>query len=274
MTLSFATGFGTRRLIVNADDFGQSAGINDGIIRCHEQGILTSASLMVNWPWAPAAAEYARGRPALSVGLHLDLGEWVSLNGEWTALYEVVPLDAPSAIEPEIVRQLELFRQLMECDPTHIDSHQHVHWAEPVRTIVAAIGARLGVPCRGLSDEVSYNGEFYGHTGGGTPLDDAISVEHMTAILSALPDGTSELGCHPGLRGDAPGMYVIEREAEAGVLCDARVRAAVGAEAIELISYRDLRGSPSVRSDARPMPRGAGSEPTTPQHGARLTRRD
>ena len=50
----------TRRLIVNADDFGQSAGINEGIIRCHERGIVTSASLMVRWPHAAAAAEYAR----------------------------------------------------------------------------------------------------------------------------------------------------------------------------------------------------------------------
>src|SRR5262249_18325923 len=240
MTPASAAGTKTRRVIVNADDFGQSAGINEGIVRCHEHGIVTSASLMVNWPLAPAAAEYARGRPALSVGLHVDLCEWVCRNGEWSPLYEIVPLDDPSAIETEIVRQLELFRRLMRCDPTHLDSHQHVHRHDPVRGIVLTIGNRLGVPCRDLIGEVAYHAEFYGQTGERLALDGAISVERLTAILSALPDGTTELACHPGLLGDAPGMYVSERETEALVLCDSRVRAALRAEGIALISYRDL----------------------------------
>src|SRR5262249_22921163 len=63
----------TRYLIVNADDFGRSAGVNRGIIQAHEQGIVTSASLMVHWPAAREAAEYGRGRPGLSLGLHFDL---------------------------------------------------------------------------------------------------------------------------------------------------------------------------------------------------------
>jgi len=47
-------------LIVNADDFGQSTGINRGIIEAHERGVVTSASLMVRWPAAIDAAQYAR----------------------------------------------------------------------------------------------------------------------------------------------------------------------------------------------------------------------
>jgi predicted glycoside hydrolase/deacetylase ChbG (UPF0249 family) len=234
-----APGVGTRRLIVNADDFGQSPGINDGIIRCHEQGIVTSASLMVLWPWAATAAEYARKRSALSVGLHIDLCEWVYHDGEWRPLYQIVPLDDAEAVETEIVRQVELFRQLVQRDPTHIDSHQDVHQHEPVDALVARLSDRLGVPCRALGD-VSYRGEFYGQTGYGLALDDVISVERLTAILTTLPEGTTELGCHPGLRGDALGMYVDEREREVQVLCDPGVRAAIDAEGIELISYHDL----------------------------------
>ena len=230
----------TRRLIVNADDFGQSAGINDGIVRCHEQGVVTSASLMVRWPWATSAAAYARRTPSLSVGLHIDLGEWTCRNGEWTPLYHVVRTDDPAAIELEIVGQLERFQRLMRRDPTHLDSHQHVHRHEPVDPIVRSIGDQLGVPCRGVGDQVAYHGGFYGQTGDGQPLEGAISVEHLITIMSALPVGTTELGCHPGLRGDAPGMYVDERDAEARVLCDARVRAALNALRIELISFHDL----------------------------------
>ena len=61
-----------RYLIVNADDFGQSDGVNRGIVRAHEGGIVTSASLMVRWPAAEEAAACARTHLRLSVGLHLD----------------------------------------------------------------------------------------------------------------------------------------------------------------------------------------------------------
>ena len=50
----------SKKLIVNADDFGQSAGINSGIIRAHEEGIVTSASLMVRYATAADAAAYAK----------------------------------------------------------------------------------------------------------------------------------------------------------------------------------------------------------------------
>jgi predicted glycoside hydrolase/deacetylase ChbG (UPF0249 family) len=225
---------------VNADDFGQSSGINEGIIQCHELGVVTSASLMVRWPGASAAADYARAHSALSVGLHVDLGEWTYQNGEWVPLYEVVALNDPTAMRAEIVHQLETFRRFMGSDPTHIDSHQHVHRREPASEVVAEIGNRLRVPVRQCGDQLTYLGDFYGHGSEGCVLDDAITVEHLIRLLRTLPDGTTELGCHPGLRCDAPGMYIAEREQEVNVLCDPRVRATIRAERIELISFRDL----------------------------------
>jgi len=63
----------SRRLIVNADDFGRSPSINEAVIRAHREGILTSASLMVNEPASDAAVELARQNPSLGVGLHLTL---------------------------------------------------------------------------------------------------------------------------------------------------------------------------------------------------------
>jgi predicted glycoside hydrolase/deacetylase ChbG (UPF0249 family) len=63
-----------RCLIITADDFGRSPGVNRGIIAASEGGIVTSASLMVRWP-AAAGAAYARERPDLALGLHFDLGE-------------------------------------------------------------------------------------------------------------------------------------------------------------------------------------------------------
>jgi len=65
-----------------------------------------------------------------------------------------------------------------------------------------------------------------------------ITVDALIAILRTLPAGKTELGCHPGLRRDSGGMYVLEREQEVAVLCDPRVRAALDSERIELISFR------------------------------------
>ena len=62
-----------RRLIVNADDFGRSRSINDAVLRAHRDGILTSASLMVNEAAADEAVAIARENPKLAVGLHLTL---------------------------------------------------------------------------------------------------------------------------------------------------------------------------------------------------------
>src|SRR5262245_65160358 len=113
---------GEKYLIVNADDFGQSPGINRGIIEAHEHGIVTSASFMTRWPFAGEAASYSREHPKLSVGLHLDLGEWVYRAEEWVPLYTVVPLDDPSAVEREGSRQLEAFPELLGRQPATMHS--------------------------------------------------------------------------------------------------------------------------------------------------------
>jgi len=231
-----------RRLIVNADDFGQAPGINDGVIRCYERGILTSASLMVRWPEARAAAKYAREARGLSVGLHIDLGEWAYRNGEWVPLYSVTAIDDPGAVRTEVLQQLETFRRLIGSDPTHLDSHQHVHRLTPVDRIVGDIGESLGIPIRQQGDAIRHIGSFYGQGAKGEQLTDRVTVEHLRTIIEALPIGTTEVGCHPGTGRDAPGMYIVEREQEVAVLCDPEVRATIDAEHIQLISFRDLVG--------------------------------
>src|SRR5438552_3240117 len=99
----------SRRLIVNADDFGQSRGVNRGILAAHQRGIVTSASLMVRWPAAAEAAALGRAHPRLSVGLHMDLGEWAYRGGEWVPVYEVAQLADPAAVAEEVGRQVAAF---------------------------------------------------------------------------------------------------------------------------------------------------------------------
>ncbi|MFO0809915.1 MAG: ChbG/HpnK family deacetylase [Gemmataceae bacterium] len=227
----------TRWLVVNADDFGQTAGVNRGIMEGHEHGIVTSASLMVHWPAATAAAEYARSHPSLGVGLHIDLGEWAYRGGEWVALYEVVPRDDATAAAAEIARQLDAFRRLVGRDPTHLDSHQHVHRDPPVREIALAMAEQLGVPLRHFTRGVTYCGQFYGQTGKGESYPEAIRPEALIDLIRGLPVGLTELACHPARGSDVDSMYRTEREIELVALCDPRVRAEVEDAEIELVSF-------------------------------------
>ncbi len=239
----------TRELIVNADDFGRSPQINAGILRAHATGIVTSASLMVRSPAAAEAAQYARRQTTLAVGLHVDLGEWRYGDGTWKPVYEVVPPGDPQEVEAEVSRQLERFRELLGRDPTHIDSHQHVHHADPPRTILGLLAERLEVPLRHVTPGINYCGDFHAQTAEGEPLPNGVSVSSLISILAALPGGTTELTCHPGRLDDADSVYGVERSREVDTLCDPRVREALVRERIVLFSFADLRRSP--RGDAK-----------------------
>jgi predicted glycoside hydrolase/deacetylase ChbG (UPF0249 family) len=229
-----------RFLIVNADDFGQSLGINRGVAVAHERGIVTSASLMVRWPAAADAAAYARARQGLSVGLHLDLGEWGRRGDQWYPLYEVVRLDDQDAVSAEVARQLGLFRELLGADPTHLDSHQHVHRWQPIRIVLDWVAGELGIPLRNCTDTIRYCGAFYGQSDDGRPRPDAIHADALIETLANLPVGVTELACHPGQGDPGVSMYGPERAHEVEALCDPRVRAALTDQQITLCSFHTL----------------------------------
>jgi predicted glycoside hydrolase/deacetylase ChbG (UPF0249 family) len=229
-----------RFLIVNADDFGRTDAINTGVIRAHEHGIVTSASLMVRYQTAPAAAAYARDRPVLSLGLHVDLHEWEYDGREWRRVYEVVSVDDGPAVADEVERQLETFRELVEREPTHLDSHQHVHMWEPgVQVVLSECADHLGLPLRRVTKEIQHSGQFYGQTRHGEAVEGAISVESLSGILRALAPGVTELGCHPAEGTDVESTYRAERQRELDVLCDPRIRAVIDEEGIVLRSFND-----------------------------------
>ena len=229
-----------RYLIVNADDFGLSPGVNRGIIDCAERGILTSASLMVRWPAAAQAASYRNQNRNISVGLHVDLGEWSLRNGQWVPLYKVVDADDKQAVEAEITRQLLQFRRLVGRNPSHLDSHQHVHRNDPVRSIMLNVARQLGVPLRECDPRIRYCGDFYGQGAQGEHLPDAITVANLQQILTSLPAGVTELGCHPGYDDGLQTPYRSERADEVRVLCNPAIQVCLKPLQIELSSFDDL----------------------------------
>jgi predicted glycoside hydrolase/deacetylase ChbG (UPF0249 family) len=229
-----------RFLIVNADDLGLSAEVNVGIFAAHTGGIVTGASLMVRQAAAGAAARQAAAHPGLAVGLHLDLGQWDYARGEWIQAYRHCDPDDAAAVGAECRAQLELFRTLLGRDPTHLDSHQHVHLSEPAATVAAALADELGVPLR--DREVRYEGGFYGQDGKGQPYPETIQPDALARLIAALPAGWSELGCHPAA-GPVASSYDRERQVELRTLCDPSVRAALAEAGVELRSWVDLSRS-------------------------------
>jgi predicted glycoside hydrolase/deacetylase ChbG (UPF0249 family) len=230
-----------RYLIVNADDFGMTDSVNAGIAEAHESGIVTSATLMVDRPAAGTAAAYALSHPELSVGLHLDLGEWVYRDATWVAHYEVVDVSDRAAVADEVDRQLKRFEALLGRPPSHVDSHQHVHRQEPVASVVREASRRLDVPVRHQHPRVAYRGDFYGQYGKGEPYPEGITVEALVALISDLRPGWTEMGCHPGAPDtDFVDAYGAERAVELRVLCDSRVRAALDKHAVSLRSFHDV----------------------------------
>jgi predicted glycoside hydrolase/deacetylase ChbG (UPF0249 family) len=246
-----------RSIIVNADDFGLSEGVNRGIIECAGRGIVTSASLMVNWGAAPEAAAYAKQNLRISIGLHVDLGEWVLCNGEWEPLYHVVNTDDAEAVARELGRQMAEFRRLLGRNPSHLDSHQHVHRNEPVRSLMLNLARELSVPVRECAAQVHYCGDFYGQGAECESLPDALTVENFTRILDSLPEGITEIGCHPGYGEGLQTAYRLERAQEVRVLCEPFIREHLQSRNISLCSFHDLSSNAQL-SKPQSCPGGGG----------------
>ena len=227
-------------LIVNADDFGMSRGVNRGIMKSHKYGIVTSASLMVRRRAAVEAASYGRRQANFSLGIHVDLGEWEYRRGKWLPEYQKVNMNDAMTIEKEIADQLAVFLKLVGKAPTHLDSHQHVHLREPVRSILLQVANRFKIPLRFFSPKVQYCGKFYGQTKPGLRDASVLSISGLLAILKTLPSGYNELGCHPGEANDVQTDYRIERIQEVVILCHPQVRKALTALDIQLCSFSTM----------------------------------
>lgn len=161
---SAATAAVPRRLIVNADDFGGSASINEAVIRAHREGVLTTASLMVNGAGCAEAVSMAEANPGLGVGLHLTLlcgrsaltqaqiPGLVNSRNEFTddsfkagvAYYFNRRLRAQ--LRHEVHEQFRRFRATgLPLD--HVNGHLHMHLHPVVFRILMDDGAELGIGC-------------------------------------------------------------------------------------------------------------------------------
>jgi predicted glycoside hydrolase/deacetylase ChbG (UPF0249 family) len=226
------------RLIINADDFGISRGVNTGIIEAAAAGVVTSASVIVNLSDFADALDRALSVPRLSLGLHLNftigrpLTAARSLTRRATGEFYTLPvlagraslglLDA-SDIESECLAQID---RMIEAGfpPTHLDSHRHVHAHPAISSAVARAAAsrrilQVRVPRESLrTNALDWRATLKkagllicarvsGRTGADDPARHFVGVSlqggksfatRLFALIPQLPAGTTELMTHPG----------------------------------------------------------------------------
>jgi predicted glycoside hydrolase/deacetylase ChbG (UPF0249 family) len=216
-------------IVVNGDDLGLSPGVNQGIAEAHRQGVLTSASLMVEMPASREGADLAQDLPALSVGLHADLTD---IGGQ-----QLAGRDAGQQCGAVLRRQLDRFQELVGRLPTHLDSHHNVHRDPLLLPSFLELADRHRLPLREHSP-VRHVGSFYGQWNGETHLEQ-ISVRGLIGLLETeLRDGVTEIACHPGYADpQLRSSYRREREAELSTLCDPAVLEFLSARHIRLVGF-------------------------------------
>lgn len=151
-----------RYLIVNADDFGLTAGVNRAVIEAHARGVVTSTTLMANMPAFDEAVQAAKAHPSLGVGLHFNITQGAPVadssrvssllndRGEFfetgTALLKQTLTGKLRVHEIEIELRAQIEKVLAAgLQLTHVDSHKHSHALPPIGGIIAEIIGEYGI---------------------------------------------------------------------------------------------------------------------------------
>ncbi|MFA6186766.1 MAG: ChbG/HpnK family deacetylase [Phycisphaerae bacterium] len=153
----------SKKIIINADDFGLCRGVNNAVAEAHAMGVLTSATIMANMAGVDEAIEMAKKMPALGVGVHLNVvtGKPISTdpivkiltNATGNFGYSVAKL-AIATISSKNIREAietELSAQISSLiskgiTPTHLDSHKHFHCLPAVWRIVCRLAEKFNIP--------------------------------------------------------------------------------------------------------------------------------
>lgn len=266
-----------RYLIVNADDFGISAGVSRGILEAHERGIITSTSAMVNLPDTPAFIRRAQQEaPRLGIGLHFTLSfgkpisppegvaSLVTVEGRFCSTYETLQEMAKGFraedLRTEFTAQFNRFVEIAGRLPDHLNSHHAITYTQPdAYDVLRELAEQHGLPIRN-------EGWFLGVGQGGTlverlravhgmypePMwpqafdpqptfyDQHATLENLLHAINAVPEGVSEFACHAGYGADLDETYAAPRERELAIVTSEAAREAIERRQITLVNFGDL----------------------------------
>lgn len=269
-----------RRLIVTADDFGESRSVNEAVIRAHREGILTCASLIVGGEAFEEAVELARAHPKLGVGLHLTVccgrpvlpashvPDLVNEEGRFSdcpleaGLKYFFNRAARRQLEKEIEAQFEKFEATgLALD--HLNGHLHFHLHPTVFGIIQRVWRRFHVRALRLVREpwelnflresgrwgyrISHAAVFGWLSGRAVAELKRSDVTFVEQVFGLLENGRMNedylLGLLEQLPDGVSEVYFhpsVEKRTELEALTSERVAAAVRKKGVELIRYQDL----------------------------------
>jgi predicted glycoside hydrolase/deacetylase ChbG (UPF0249 family) len=269
-----------KRLLVNADDFGFTADVNQGIVEAHRNGILTSTTLRANGAAFDDAVRLARENPELDIGAHLVLIGGRSM----LPPHDPLPASVAELVCAMAARRIRIYdelsaqaRRIVESGitPSHLDTHKHTHLAPPVLEAVARIAREFGIvwvrrpfdlpltaargaapllqraTSRGLgalrgrfSRVLAENGCRTTDYFAGFQLTGRFRTAELVRLIQELPEGTTEFMCHPGRCGEelrrARTRLKESREEELKALTAPETRRALADCGVQLENYRGM----------------------------------
>jgi predicted glycoside hydrolase/deacetylase ChbG (UPF0249 family) len=261
----------SRTLVVNADDFGFTRDVNQGIVEAHRDGILTATTIMSNGAAFDDAVRLARENPTLDIGVHLVLvGQ------------PPFPMTVAQLMRAVMLRRIRIYEELSAqvrrvldagLKPSHLDTHKHTHLLPPVLDAVARISEEFKIPWvrrpfdfplqpGGVSWKKRTVSRAFGVVRSrfervltrhgcrstdhfaGFQITGKFDASDVAALIRALPEGSTEFMCHPGIctaeLGAARTRLKESREQELRALTAPEVRDALRESGVELVSYREL----------------------------------
>ena len=271
-----------KQVIINSDDYGRTPEISRGIRESHINGVVTSTTCMMNIPTtAHDVAVAVHETPRLGLGVHLVLTmgkpilprvavpSIVDENGnhfKYDPFIKNIPNLNINEVKAEWRAQIEAFIKAAGRKPDHLDSHHHSSFFTPeLFRSMLEIAREYGCPIRNpiaygdnptagmpsVADPMSEHApslmkEFKARSTDTIFVnfyDEGATSEGLLEILSKVPEGTTEIMCHPGYVDDAfakESVYNFQRERELKILTDLAIKEAIRAHNIELITFADL----------------------------------
>jgi predicted glycoside hydrolase/deacetylase ChbG (UPF0249 family) len=258
-------------LVVNADDFGFTRDVNQGIIEAHRKGILTATTLMSTGAAFDDAVRLARENPTLDIGVHLVLvGQ------------DPFPMTVAQLMRALTLRRIRIYDELSAqvrrvlstgLKPSHLDTHKHTHLLPPVLNAVGRISEEFKIPwvrrpfdfplephgipwqkrtvsrafgvVRGRFERVlARHGCRWTDHFAGFQITGKFDASDVAALIRSLPEGSTEFMCHPGICTSelraASTRLKESREQELRALTAPEARAALNESGVELVTYREL----------------------------------
>lgn len=233
------------RIIFNADDFGLSKGVNEGILHCYQSGAITSASLMTNTLFFEDAVALIHQHNLSNIGLHVNLTEFKSIltshktivDGQGNFMRNIA--DSKQIEYAEVYAEIEAqYQKALHAGVkiTHLDSHHHVHMSYALRKPFITFAKKHHLPLRKIkfftrnplrwlefkmdTQKVNYYTDYFS----ADFYDKTVTLEALEAIFKKYTKGTLEIMCHPGYVDTENGIYNKQRETELNILISSQIR--------------------------------------------------